>query len=133
MMWNACLLRVQIRHRLTHYKTSNKIIKPVCSNNVTKRHGQNTSSVNQLVKTFNVTKSICSSNGSNYVICNSTCNLVSNFASDCQSVKPVCKLLDVNWKRRRERLVNNKSSHQHDLQNHLVPWIFWWCPYIFMN
>ena len=19
------------------------------------------------------------------------------------------------------------------LQNHLVPWIFWWCPYIFMN
>ena len=75
---------------------------------------RNVSSISQLIKTFNVTKSVCSSNASNSVICNSTCKPVSNFASDCQSVKPVRKLIDVNRKRPHERLVNNKNSRQQD-------------------
>ena len=75
---------------------------------------RNVSSISQLIKTFNVTKSVCSSNASNSVICNSTSKPVSNFASDCQSVKPVRKLIDVNRKRPYERLVNNKNSRQQD-------------------
>ena len=39
---------------------------------------------------------------------------VSNFASDCHSVKPVRKLIDVNRKRPNERLANNKDNRQHD-------------------
>ena len=75
---------------------------------------RNVSSISQLIKTFNVTKSVCYSNASNSVICNSTCKPVSNFTSDCQSVKPVRKLIDVNRKRPHERLVNNKNSRQQD-------------------
>ena len=48
------------------------------------------------------------------VICNSTCKPVSNYVSDCQSVKPARKLIDVNQKRPHERLVNNKNRRQHD-------------------
>ena len=96
------------------------VSKPVLSNNMTKHNVRNVSSISQLVKTFNVTKSACSSNASNSVICNFTCKPLSNFMSDCQSVKPVRKLIDVNRKRPHERLVNNKNSRQHDLQNHLV-------------
>ena len=40
---------------------------------------------------FNVTIYVCSSNASNSVIYNSICKPVSNFVSDCQSVKPVFK------------------------------------------
>ena len=61
-------------------------------------HVCNVTTIRQLVKTFNVTKSVCSSNASNSVICNSTCKPVSNFGSDCQSVKPARELIDVNWK-----------------------------------
>ena len=88
------------------------VSKPVLPNNVC--NVRNVSCYSQLVKTFNVTKSVCSSNASNSVICNSTCKPVSNFASDCQSVKPACKLKGVKWKRPHEQLVNNKNSHQHD-------------------
>ena len=95
---------------------SSIVSKPACSNNVTKRNVRNATSISQLVKTFNVTKSVCSSNANNPVICNSTCKPVSNFVSDCQSFKHVYKLIDVNQKRPHERLVNNKSSHQHFTQ-----------------
>ena len=61
-----------------------------------------------------LTKSVCSSNASNSVICNSTCKPAFNFVSDCQSVKPVRKIIDVNRKYPHERLVNNKNSRQHD-------------------
>ena len=44
----------------------------------------------------------------------STCKPVSNFVTACQSVKPARKLIDVNWKRPHEQLVNNKNSRQHD-------------------
>ena len=97
------------------------VSKPVRSSNVTKRNVRNVSSISQLVKTFNVTKSVCSSNPSNSIICNFTCKPVSNFISDCKSVKPVHTLIDVNWKRPHERLVNNKGSRQVILQNRLVP------------
>ena len=93
---------------------SSTVSKTVRSNNVTKRNVRNVSSISQLIKTFNVTKSDCSSNASNSVICNSTCKPVSNFVSDCQSVKPVHKLIDVDRKRPHEGLFNNKSSRQHD-------------------
>ena len=87
--------------------------KPVLSNNV--RNVRNVNSINQLiVKTFNVTKTVCSSNASSSVICNSTCKPVSNFVSDCQSVKPARKLIDVNRKRPHDRLVKIKNSCQHD-------------------
>ena len=46
--------------------------------------------------------------------CNSTCKPVSNFVSDCQSVKPARKLKGVKQKYPHERPVNNKNSHQHD-------------------
>ena len=65
------------------------------------------------MKTFNFTKTVCSSNASNSVICNFTCKPVSNFVSDCQSVKPGRKVIDVNRKRPHDRLVNNKNSRQH--------------------
>ena len=90
------------------------VSKPVLSNNV--RNVRNVNSIKQLVKTFNVTKTVCSSNASNSVICNSTCKPVSNFVSDCQSVKPARKLTDVNWTRSHEQLVNNKNSRQHDFE-----------------
>ena len=86
--------------------------KPVLSNNVC--NVRNVSCYSQLVKTFNVTKSVCSSNASNSVIYNSTCKPVSNFVSDCQSVKPARKLKGVKQKHPHERPVNNKNSHQHD-------------------
>ena len=92
-------------------KTST-VSKPVLSNNV--HNVRNISCYNQLVKTFNTTQSVCSSNASNSVICNSTCKPVSNFVSDCQSVKPTCKLKGVKRKRPHERLVNSKNSRQHD-------------------
>ena len=66
------------------------VSKPVLSNNV--RNVRNVNCYSQLVKTFNVTQSVCSSNPSNSVICNSTCKPVSSFVSDCQSVKPALKL-----------------------------------------
>ena len=88
------------------------VSKPFLSNNVC--NVLNVSSISQLVKTFNVTKSVCSSNASNCVICNSTCNPISNFVSGCPSVKPARKLIDVNWKHPHERLVNSKNSRQHD-------------------
>ena len=44
--------------------------------------------------------------------------------SDCQSVKPVRKLLDKNQKRTHELLVNNKGSREHDFAKHLVLRIF---------
>ena len=87
-------------------------VKPVLSNNVCNVH--NVSCYSQLIKTFNVAKSVCSSNASNSVIYNSTCTPVSNFVSDCQSVKPACKLNGVKRKCPHERLVNNKNSCQHD-------------------
>ena len=80
----------------------------------TQCNAPNVRSITQLVKTINVTKSVCSSNAIHYVICNSTCKPISNFISDCQSVKPVCKLIDVNWKRPHEQLVTNKDNHQYD-------------------
>ena len=43
-----------------------------------------------------------------------SCKPVSYFVNDCQSVKPACKLIDVNRKRPHERHVNNKNSRQHD-------------------
>ena len=63
-----------------------------------------------------LTKSVCSSNASNSVICNSTCKPVSNYFSDCQSVKPAHKLNGVTRKRPHERLVNNKNSHQQEFR-----------------
>ena len=36
------------------------------------------------------------------------------FLSDCQSVKPTRKLIDVNRKHPHEWLVNNKNSRQYD-------------------
>ena len=80
---------------------------------MTKRDVRNGSSVGQLVKALNAGKPICSSNACNPVICNSTCMPVSNFVGDCQSVKPVRKLIDVNRKRPRQRFVNKMSSPQH--------------------
>ena len=93
------------------------ISKPVLFNNVC--NVRNVSCYSQLVKTFNVTKSVCSSNASNSVICNSTCRSVSNYFSDCQSVKPARKLNGVKRKRPHERLVNNKNSRQHDFTTSL--------------
>ena len=69
------------------------VSKPVLSTNVCSVC--KISSISQLNKTFHVTKSVCSSNAINSVICNSTCMPVSNFVSDCQSFKSVCKLTDV--------------------------------------
>ena len=63
---------------------------------------------------INVTKSVFSSNASNSVICNSTCKPVPNLVSDCQSVKPAYKFINMNWKRFHEGLVHNKNSRQHD-------------------
>ena len=83
------------------------VSKPVLSNNV--RNVRNVNSIKQLVKTFNVTKTVCSSNASNSVICNSTCKPVFNFVSDCKSVKPAHKPTDVNQKQPHEQL-NNKQS-----------------------
>ena len=91
---------------------SSTVSKPVLSNNVC--NVRNVSCYSQLIKTFNVTKSVCSSNASNSAICNSTCKPVSNFVSDCLSVKPARKLKGVKRKRPHERLVNNKNSRQHD-------------------
>ena len=75
-----------------------------------------------IVKTFNVTKTVCSSNTNNSAISSSTCKSVSNFVSDCQPVKPAHEFIDVNQKRSREQLVNNKTVTNMIL--HLVPWIF---------
>ena len=94
--------------RLNVYKVSSvsqlvkpsTVSKPVLSNNVC--NVRNVSCYSQLVKTFHVTKSVCSSNASNSVICNSTCKPVSNFVSDCQSVKPARKLNGVKRKRPHE-------------------------------
>ena len=101
------------------------VSKPVCSNNVTERNvckvssvsqlvkpsivgsSCNGGSVSQLVKSFNVSKLACSSNAINPVICSSTC------VSDCHSVKPIRKLIDVNQKCPREQFINKKSSCQH--------------------
>ena len=88
------------------------VSKPALSNNVC--NVRNISCHSQLTKTFNVTKSACSSNASNSVISNFTCKPVSNFVSDCQSVKPAHKLNGVKWKHPHERLVYNKNSRQHD-------------------
>ena len=85
--------------------------KPVLSTNV--RNVRNVS-ISQLVKTFNVTKSVRSSNAINSIICNFTCKPVYSFVSDYQSGKPVYKLIDVHWKGPHERLVNNKDNRQHD-------------------
>ena len=74
------------------------VSQPVLSNNVCNVRNVNCYN-SQLVKTFNVTKSVCYSNASNSVICNSTCKPVSNFVSDCQSVKPARKLNGVRRKR----------------------------------
>ena len=74
----------------------------------------NVSRISQLIKTINVNKSVCSSNAINSAICNSTCKPVSNFVSDCQSVKHVRKLIDVNQKCPHEQLVTNKDNRQHD-------------------
>ena len=85
---------------------------PVLSNNVC--NFRNVNGISQLVKPFNVTKTVCSSNASNSVICNSTCKPVSNFVSDCQSVKPAHKLTDVYRNCPHVQLVNSKNSRQHD-------------------
>ena len=46
---------------------------------------------------------------------------------DCQSVKPVCKLIDVNQKHPHVQLVNNRNTHQHDFTKPFsVLWIFWY-------
>ena len=87
------------------------VSKLVLSNNAC--NVRNVSCYSQLFKTFNVTKSACCSNASNSVICNSTCKPVSNFVSDCQSVKPARKLNGVKRKHPHERLVNNENSRQH--------------------
>ena len=72
---------------------------PVISNSVCNVcNVRNVNSISQLVKTINVTESVCSSNASNSVICNSTCKPVSNFVNYCQSVKPACKLIIKNRK-----------------------------------
>ena len=76
-----------------------QLIKPsTVSKTVLSNKACKVTSISQLIKTFNVTKSAYSSNASNSVICNSTCKPGSNFVRDCQSVKPACKLIDVNWK-----------------------------------
>ena len=90
------------------------VSKPLCSSKVTNRNVCNTSSVSKLIKPLGVSKTVCSSNASNSVICNSICKPVSNFVTDCHSVKPARKLIDVNWKRTHEQLVNNNNSRQHD-------------------
>ena len=77
---------------------------------MTKRIVRNARSVSQPVKIFDASKFVCSSNASNPVVFKP----VSNFASDCQSVKPVRKLTNVNRKRPHERLADGKGSHQHD-------------------
>ena len=77
------------------------VSKPVCYN-MTKHNERSSSSVSELIKTFNVSKPVCSSNACNPVMCNSTCEPVSNFVSDCQSVKPVHKLTDVNQRHPRK-------------------------------
>ena len=89
------------------------VSKPVCSNNMTKCNVRNGSSASQLVKTFNASKPVCSNNACNPVICNCTCKPVSNFVGDCQSAKPVPKLIDVNQKRPREQFVKKMSTRQH--------------------
>ena len=88
------------------------VSKPFPSSNI--RNVRNVRCFSQLVKTFNATQSVCSSNASNSVICNSTCKPISNFGSDCQSVKPARKLKGVKRKRLHERLFNSKNSRQHD-------------------
>ena len=88
------------------------VSKSVLSNNVCSVC--NVISISQLVKTINVTKSVFSINASNSVICNSTCKPVPNLVSDCQSVKPAYKFINMNWKRFHEGLVHNKNSRQHD-------------------
>ena len=64
---NAC--KVSSVSQLVKPSTAGK---PVLSNNVCNVHSVNCYS--QLVKTFNVTKSVCSSNASNSVICNNNKN-----------------------------------------------------------
>ena len=88
------------------------VSKPVLSTNVC--NVRNVSSICQLIKIINVTKSVCSSNAINSVLCNSTCKPASKFVSDCHSVKPVSKLIDVNQKRPHEQLVTNMNNCQHD-------------------
>ena len=94
------------------------ISKPVLSNNVCNVH--NVNSISELVKTFNVTETACSSNAVNSVICIFTCKSVSNFFSDCQSVKPPCKLIDLNWNVLMIDLLIIRKVTNMILQNHLV-------------
>ena len=94
------------------------VSKPVLSNNV--RNVLKVNSISQLVKTFNVTKTVCSSNAINSGICISTCKPVSNFFSDCQSFKPACKLIDVNWNVLKMDLLIIRKVTNMILQNHLV-------------
>ena len=85
---------------------------------MTKRIVRNARSVSQPVKIFDATKFVCSSNASNPVVFKP----VSNFASDCQSVKPVRKLTNVNRKRPHENgLLMVRAVTNLILQNHLVP------------
>ena len=88
------------------------VSKPVLYNNVL--NVRNVNSIGQLVKIFNAPKSVCSSNPSNSAICYYTCEPISNFVSDCRSVKSASRIIDVNQKRPHERLVNNKNSNQHN-------------------
>ena len=65
-MWEKCrpeYLRIRTIFTSTsqHAKPST-VIKPACSNNISKHSVRNTSKVSQLVKTFTATKSFCSSN-----------------------------------------------------------------------
>ena len=75
------------------------VSKSALSNNF--RNVPNVSSISKFVKTFKATKSVCSSNASNSITL--PCEHVSDFVSDCQSVKPAHKVIDKNRKRLQEQ------------------------------
>ena len=106
------------------------VSKPVISTSVCNVH--DVSSIRQLVKRFNVTTSVCLMQ----LILSFVISMISLFLIllvIASQLNLFVNLLLWTGNVLMNDLLIIRTTANMTLQNQLVSWIFWWCPYIFMN
>ena len=106
------------------------VSKPVISTSVCNVH--DVSSIRQLVKRFNVTTSVCLMQ----LILSFVISMISLFLIllvIASQLNLFVNLLLWTGNVLMNDLLIIRTTANMTLQNQLVSWIFWWCPYVFMN
>ena len=106
------------------------VSKPAISTSVCNVH--DVSSIRQLVKRFNVTTSVCLMQ----LILSFVISMISLFLIllvIASQLNLFVNLLLWTGNVLMNDLLIIRTTANMTLQNQLVSWIFWWCPYIFMN